>query len=144
MQYTEKFSFHHTLRVRWAEVDPQAIVFNGHYLTYLDVAITEYYRNIGITFPEGITQYGCDMFVKKTTIEYHAPARYDDVLNIYTRCAKLGNSSLRFLWEIRRSDELLVSGETISVNTDMHTRQPMRVPEPLRALIRNFEKYIEE
>lgn len=39
-----QFTFFHTLRVRWAEVDPQSIVFNGHYLTYADVAITEYFR----------------------------------------------------------------------------------------------------
>ena len=43
----DAFSFFHPLRVRWAEVDPQSIVFNGHYLTYADVAITEYFRALG-------------------------------------------------------------------------------------------------
>lgn len=43
-----QFSFFHALRVRWAEVDPQSIVFNGHYLTYADVAITEYFRALGV------------------------------------------------------------------------------------------------
>ncbi|TXI95887.1 MAG: acyl-CoA thioesterase, partial [Aquabacterium sp.] len=38
------FTFIHRLRVRWAEVDGQHVVFNGHYLTYLDVAITEFWR----------------------------------------------------------------------------------------------------
>ena len=40
----DDFRFFHPLRVRWAEVDPQGIVFNGNYLTYADVAITEYFR----------------------------------------------------------------------------------------------------
>ena len=44
----QDFSFFHTLRVRWAEVDMQAIVFNGHYLTYFDVAFTEYWREAGL------------------------------------------------------------------------------------------------
>ena len=46
------FSFSHRLRVRWAEVDKQNIVFNGHYLTYFDVGVTEYWRAIGLPYPE--------------------------------------------------------------------------------------------
>ncbi len=141
----EKYLFFHPLRVRWAEVDPQSIVFNGHYLTYFDVAITEYYRNLGVVFPEGITELGCDIFVKKVSIEYHQSARYDDELRIYVRCARLGNSSFRFLWEIRRGeDDLLITGETISVNTDLHTRRPKPIPEAFRNLIEGFEKHIEK
>ena len=45
------FSFFHSLRVRWSEVDPQGIVFNGSYLTYADVATTEYYRHLGVSYP---------------------------------------------------------------------------------------------
>jgi acyl-CoA thioester hydrolase len=138
----EKFCFFYPLRVRWSEVDLQAIVFNGHYLTYFDVAITEYYRNIGIVFPEGITELGCDIFVKKATLEYHSPARYDDELQIYVRCARMGNSSFQFLWEIRRKEELLVSGETISVNTDLETRRPQGIPKKFRALIEDFEIHL--
>ena len=40
------FRFHHRLRVRWSEVDAQQVVFNGHYLNYLDVASGDYWRTV--------------------------------------------------------------------------------------------------
>ena len=74
------FRFFHRLRVRWAEVDMQAIVFNAHYLMYLDTAITEYWRAIGLRYPDEFLAAGSDTFVRKASIEYHAPARFDDEL----------------------------------------------------------------
>lgn len=136
------FHFVHPLRVRWAESDPQGIVFNGHYLTYFDVAVTEYWRDIGITFPEGITQYGSDFFVKKSMLEYHSPAFFDDELQIYVSCVRIGNSSLQFAWEIKREATSIVSGETIYVNANEKTRQPERVPDALREKIERFEQRV--
>ena len=75
----QKFSLIHPLRVRWAEVDMQGIVFNGHYLAYFDVGVTEYYRAIGHPYPGSFAGAGTDLFVKKAEIEYHAPAAYDDL-----------------------------------------------------------------
>lgn len=92
------FTFFHALRVRWAEVDPQGIVFNGNYLTYLDVAITEYYRRFGMTYPADLLRGGGDLFALKSTLEYRAPAHFDDWLEIGTRVARLGRSSLVFGW----------------------------------------------
>ena len=90
------FRFFHTLRVRWAEVDRQGIVFNGHYLTYFDVAITEYWRAIGVPYPAITDRWGSDLFVVKASVEYHAPAHYDDVLDIGVRVARIGTSSMTF------------------------------------------------
>ena len=57
-----------TLRVRWAEVDMQKIVFNGHYLTYIDTAIAEYWREIGLPYPQGyVERYGSDIYLRKAT-----------------------------------------------------------------------------
>ena len=50
----QDFNFFHRLRVRWAEVDRQDIVFNGHYLTYFDLAMTEYLRAMGFPYPAGL------------------------------------------------------------------------------------------
>ena len=61
----QEFRFAHRLRVRWAEVDRQGIVFNGHYLTYFDVGITEYYRTLGYPYPDGLAQLGTDLYVRK-------------------------------------------------------------------------------
>src|ERR1700751_421609 len=100
----EDFSFFHSLRVRWAEVDMQAIVFNGHYLTYFDVAFTEYWRQTGLPNVLQQASEGREMFARKATVEYHAPARFDDELTIGVRCAGFGRSSVRFLLEIYLGD----------------------------------------
>lgn len=133
------FKFSHRLRVRWAEVDRQGIVFNGHYLTYFDVGVTEYYRAIGLPYPEGLQQHGTDLFVKKAEIEYHAPAQYDDELDIGVRVPRLGRSSFEFLVEIFRGADLLVGGRLVYVNANPATRKAAPVPEFLRAAIRSYE-----
>ena len=137
----EHFTFCHTLRVRWAEVDKQGIVYNGHYFLYFDVAITEYYRAIGIDYPEGIvTAFGTDLYAVKATAEYHGSAEFDDFLDIHGRTARLGRSSLQFLLEIWRGDEHLVSGELIYVNADTANRKSAPLPEPLRQKILDYER----
>ena len=129
------FRFLHTLRVRWAEVDRQDIVFNGHYLTYFDVAITEYWRAIGVPYPAITQRWGSDLFVVKASVEYHAPAHYDDVLDVGVRVARIGTSSMTFVVGIFRGDEHLIGGEVIYVNADPRSRKPSRVPDGLRELI---------
>ncbi|WP_299463357.1 thioesterase family protein [uncultured Microscilla sp.] len=133
------FKFKHSLRVRWAEVDPQQVVFNGHYLTYFDVAFTEYFRVLGLTYPDGLKQYNCDMYVRKTTIEYHAPARFDDELTIYVRTSDLGNTSITIQMEITCQQQHLVSGTLIYVNVDVQTQRPMTLPQGVREVFEHYE-----
>ncbi|GIW39422.1 MAG: acyl-CoA thioesterase [Meiothermus ruber] len=129
------FSFFHRLRVRWAETDPQGIVFNGHYLTYFDVAITEYWRALGIPYPSTVERFGLDLFVVKTTVEYHAPAHYDDELDIGVRVGRIGNSSMQFVLGIFRDEAHLISGEVIYVAAHPQTRQPQTIPQAMRQLL---------
>lgn len=138
------FAFSHRLRVRWAEVDRQGIVFNGNYLLYFDVGITEYWRALGFPYPDGILEYGTDLFVKKAALEYHAPAVYDDELDVLVRLARIGCSSLRFLLELHRADTPLVSGELIYVNADPATRSAVPVPGFLREAMQRFERIAPE
>jgi acyl-CoA thioester hydrolase len=140
----EKFAFSHSLRVRWAEVDRQGIVFNGHYLMYFDVGITEYWRALGYPYPDGLLQHGTDLYVKKATVEYHASAQYDDVLNVMVRVARIGRSSVQFLIEIHRGAEHLISGEVLYVNADPATRTSQPVPEFLRQAIGKLERIAPE
>lgn len=139
----EQFTFCHTLRVRWAEVDKQGIVFNGNYFLYFDVAITEYWRAIGIDYPDGIVKaFGTDLYTVKATAEYHGSAGYDDILDIHGRTARLGRSSMQFLLEIWRGEEHLVSGELIYVNADPSTKKSVAMPEVLRQKITAYERMI--
>jgi acyl-CoA thioester hydrolase len=137
----EHFTFCHTLRVRWAEVDKQGIVFNGNYFLYFDVAITEYWRAIDIDYPDGIVKaFGTDLYAVKASAEYHGSAGFDDILDIHGRTARLGRSSMQFLLEIWRGDTHLVSGELIYVNADPASMKSAPLPEFLREKIAGYER----
>ena len=128
------------LRVRWAEVDMQKIVFNGHYLTYIDTAIAEYWRAIGVPYPDGyVDRYASDVFLRKATVEYLGSARYDDVLTICCRVAKLGRSSMTFLFEIYRETELLITAELVYVNADP-SMKATPLPGDLRERVQRYER----
>jgi YbgC/YbaW family acyl-CoA thioester hydrolase len=138
----QDFRFFHRLRVRWAEVDMQKIVFNAHYLTYIDTAIAEYWRAIGLPYPEGyVERYGSDVFLRKATVEYLGSAHYDDQLEVLCRTAKLGRSSMSFLFEIRRgADDLLITAELVYVNADPRSKKAVPLPEDLRQRVLGYEK----
>ena len=130
------------LRVRWAEVDLQGVVFNGHYLTYCDVCITEYWRALGLAYPHDFVSTGADLYVRKATVEYRAPAVYDDELEVCGRIATIGNSSVRFRVDIFRSREpssALIEAELIYVNVDLQSRAPRPVSQDFRQRVRGFE-----
>jgi acyl-CoA thioester hydrolase len=137
-----EYRLRHPLRVRWAEVDLQGVVFNGHYLTYCDVCVTEYWRAIGMAYPAAFLATGTDIFVRKASLEYHAPAVYDDELEICGRTGRLGMTSLTFAVEIFRSnqrDRALIAAELVYVCTDPSTKVPVPLPDLLRTRVRAFE-----
>lgn len=135
-----KFRVTHRLRVRWAEVDLQGVVFNGHYLTYIDSALTEYWRVMGLPYDTIPARFdGAEMYVKKSTLEYHGSARYEDLLDVGGRCARIGNSSMTFQGGIFRDDRLLVLGELVYVMADPATRRSRPLPGALRDLLESFE-----
>lgn len=133
------FRFIHSLRVRWSEVDRQGIVFNGNYLNYFDVAMGEYWRALGFPYPAGLAEYGVDTFVVKATLEYRRSAEYDDVIELAVRAARLGRTSLRFLIDVFRGEDLLLNGELIYVVGRSDDHSPTPIPDDLRAAILGFE-----
>ena len=141
----EAFVCAHRLRVRWAEVDMQKIVFNGHYLTYIDTAIAEYWREIGLPYPHGyVERYGNDVYLRKATVEYLGSARYDDELTVYCRVAKLGNSSMTFVFEIHKEDAAvhaspLVTAELVYVNADS-SMKAAPLPGDVRERVKKYER----
>ena len=131
------------LRVRWAEVDMQKIVFNGHYLTYIDTAVAEYWREIGLSYPQGyVERYGADLFLRKATVEYLGSARYDELLEIHSRVGKLGRSSMTFLFEIHKEgqDGPLLSAELVYVNADPSAMKAIPLPDDLRQRVLAYER----
>ena len=133
------FRFFHRLRVRWAEVDMQKIVFNGHYLMYLDTAISDYWRAMAFPYEAGMLALGGDLYVKKASLEYHGSARFDDMLDIGLRCERIGTSSITFSGSIFTGDALLIAAELIYVFADPATQKSKPVPEALRHALEAFE-----
>ncbi len=133
------FRFFHRLRVRWAEIDMQKIVFNGHYLTYIDTAVTAYWGRVALPYETAFHKLGGELYVKKATLEYHASALMDDDLSVGMKCSKLGNSSMVFEAGIFRGDKLLISGELIYVFADPKTQTSKPIPEALRNILLIFE-----
>ena len=133
------YRFLDRLRVRWAEIDAQKIVFNAHYLMYFDTAIAGYWRAMAMPYAQTMEYLGGDLFVRKATVEYHGSARYDDVLDIGVRSARIGNSSILFEGTAFRQDEVLVSCELVYVFADPHAQTSRPVPQQLRDLLLAFE-----
>lgn len=135
----QDFRFFHTLRVRWVEVDMQKIVFNGHYLMYLDTAVSDYWRALSLPYEQSLHGMGGDLFVVKSSLEYKASALYDDLLHIGMRCARIGNSSIVFDGVVFRGEQMLVKGELVYVYADPSTQTSQPVPQILRDILLGYE-----
>lgn len=141
MTTREAFRFSFPLRVRYAEVDYQGIVFNAHYLTYFDVAITEYFRRLGFRYEEMVKRTGNDFHLVKALVQYKAPIGGDEEIEVAVRVARIGRSSVNFELAIfaKAAPELRATGEIVYVNTDQTTREPVPVDDETIDLIASFE-----
>jgi YbgC/YbaW family acyl-CoA thioester hydrolase len=134
-----EFRFLERLRVRWAEIDAQKIVFNGHYLMYFDTAVAGYWRALALPYAQSMEQLGGDLYVRKATLEYEASAVYDDVIDVGIRSARVGTSSILFSAAVFRREKLLVGGELVYVFADPATQRSQPVPAAPREVLQSFE-----
>ncbi len=116
------------IRVRYAECDAQGIVFNAHYLTYFDVAVTEYFRLKGHDYIPFVRESGLDFHVVRSLIDYKSPARFDDEVELLVRGEFKGP---RLFWNIAllRGDDLLCSGELTYAVVKADTGRVTRIDE---------------
>lgn len=133
------FRFFERLRVRWTEIDAQQIVFNGHYLMYVDTAVAGYWRAMAMPYHDTMAKLSGDLYVRRATLDYHASARYDDLLDIGMRCGRIGNSSMQFEAAVFRQDQLLVGAEVVYVFANPATQTSQPVPAALRDALAAFE-----
>ena len=135
------FNFATTLRVRWTECDAQGIVFNGAYLGYLEIAQAEYFRNLGFSIYRIARRGYFDSAVVKADLEFKAPARVDDILELHTRVARIGNTSLTLAVEIysEKGKKLLTQITAVYVGFHPETETTRPVPAAVRALVNHFE-----
>ena len=133
------FTFFHPLRVRWAECDAQAIVFNVNYFLYFDVGMTEYLRKLGF-----LGEVFSEFFTVHAEADYKASARFDDELEIGIRCVRLGNTSMTLNAGVFRGDEVLTTGSLTYVHANEKTQEKSPLPEVFRGRILEFEKMAPE
>ena len=137
----ENFRFFFPFRVRYSEVDGQNVVFNAHYLTYYDTAITEYFRAIGHDLASEVKTTGADFHVVRSLVEYKAPLVFDQEIDVGVRVGRIGNSSLRFDLGIfgKGEERLYATGEIVWVYTDQTTHKSVPVSAHLRDKIAALE-----
>jgi acyl-CoA thioester hydrolase len=131
------FKFSAKTRVGFSDTDAQGIVYYGRYMPYFDLARVEYLRALDMlrTGPEG------EQFVMRAlTVEYHAPARFDDEIEIDARIARIGSSSVTYEFAAYlRGDLLAVTASQTAVLVDLAEHKPCPVPDWWRERIRAFE-----
>jgi acyl-CoA thioester hydrolase len=139
--YPREYHFSYPHRVRYAEVDPQEIVFNSRYLEYCDAAVTEYLRALGFPPNEMVAVHHCDLVVVRAEIEFIAPARLDDLLLVYVRTSHVGRSSVTNQFEICRNgaNTPLTRASIKYVNFDRVSATAASVPLPIRDAIAKFD-----
>jgi len=126
--------FRHRLRVRYGECDPQGVVYFARYADYVDIGMTELWRErIG---PYGeMVEAGSDMVVAELTLRYLGSALFDDELDVVIAVERLGETSLSCAWRIERDGSALVEGTIRQVCIDPETKRKKPLPADVRAAL---------
>lgn len=132
-----EFSFLYDIRVRYSEIDGQGIVFNSHYLTYFDVAITEFFRSLGFDYAEYVRRTNMDFHLVKSLVNYEKPIPFDTEMQVGCRVEKVGNTSLVFRLEIfeKERDDRFCNGEIVWVHTDQKLHKTSRISDEIRDIL---------
>ena len=138
----ENYHFSHCFKVRWSEIDGQNIVFNAHYLTYLDVASSEYfYEGLKLNLRELAANEKFDYVLVKSTLEYKSSAQLGDWLNVWVRTKSIGRTSFTKSFKITREsdEEIILLGEIIYACYNASAKSSSPVPDFIRKRIEEYE-----
>jgi acyl-CoA thioester hydrolase len=122
--------------VWFSDTDAQGIVYYGRYLPYFDHGRVEYHRHLGRFATEG-----AEFVMRASHVEYHAPARFDDLIEIFVRIARIGRTSMTYECAAYRipDDSLMVTASQTVVLVDTVQRRPSPIPDVLRRVVHAFE-----
>jgi acyl-CoA thioester hydrolase len=132
------FKYSALARVWFSDTDAQGIVYYGRYLPYFDYARTEYHRHLGHA---PFVHAGGDFVMRALQVEYHAPARFDDLIEAFIRIKRIGRTSLTYACAAYRlpDDLLMVTAELTVVLVDLEERKPILIPNEIREAVSAFE-----
>lgn len=122
-------AFDWTVRVYYEDTDAGGIVFYANYLKFFERARTEWLRAAGVGQQELLEAEGAAFVVKSASLDYHAPARLDDVLTIRTTVEKLGRASVQFAQQAWKGELLLTSASVKVGCVDTATMRPRSLPQ---------------
>ena len=127
------------MRVAFSDTDAQRVVYYGRYMPYFDLARTEYHRHIGrVSLP------GAEFAMRAMVVEYHAPARFDDLLEVFVRVERIGTTSVTYDHAAYRiedgEDALMATAKQTLVLIDLDDRRPVPIPDTFRAQVGAFER----
>jgi acyl-CoA thioester hydrolase len=126
-------------RVAFSDTDAQGVVYYGRYLPYFDLARTEYHRHLGAIHIRG------EFAMRASNVEYHAPARFDDLLEVFVRVERVGTTSVTYdhaAYRVRddgEPDVLMATAKHTLVLIDLGDRRPVPVPGEFRERVAEFE-----
>jgi acyl-CoA thioester hydrolase len=124
--------FRHTLRVRYRECDAQGHAFFTSYPEWLDVAVTELWRERAGSW-EAMVRGGHDFVVGELGVRYRGSARFDDLVDVVLDVEQLGTTSMTTAWRVERDGEVLVEGTVRHVCIDPESHAKKDIPDDLRA-----------
>jgi acyl-CoA thioester hydrolase len=130
------FKYSALARVWFSDTDAQGVVYYGRYLPYFDHARTEYHRHVG-----GLELEDAEFVMRALNVEYHAPARFDDLVECFVRVRRIGRSSVTYECAAHRlpDDTLMVTATQTIVLVDAAGRRPIPVPDAIRGAVAAFE-----
>jgi acyl-CoA thioester hydrolase len=131
------FKYSSLTRVGFSDTDAQGIVYYGRYLPYFDSARVEYHRHLQLLVTEP-REY--EFVMRANTIEYHAPAQFDDLIEVFIRVSRIGRTSVTYeLAAYRDDDVLMVTATQTLVLVDLDERRAFPIPDAYREQIAAFE-----
>jgi acyl-CoA thioester hydrolase len=135
-----RFKFSWNVRVGFSDTDAQGIVYYGRYLPYFDRARVEYLRDRGLLGVD-VGEEGHQFVMRALAVDYHAPAVFDDLIEVYVRMARIGRTSATYELEAYRVRDsvLLVTATQTLVLVDLEERQAVPIPDSYRSSFRAFE-----
>jgi acyl-CoA thioester hydrolase len=133
------FKFSAWTRVGFSDTDAQGIVYYGRYLPYFDGARVEYLRALQLLGAERGS--GHEFVMRACSIEYHAPAVFDDLIEVFVRLSRVGRTSATFEFAAHRGhdDVLMVTASQTLVLVDLAERRPVPIPNRYREQAVAFE-----
>jgi acyl-CoA thioester hydrolase len=126
-------AFTHRIRVRYAEIDAQNVVFNAHWLTYFDESCSRFMDSLG--FGENFWVNEFDVMLVKAVLEWSGPARFNDWIDVEVAPVRLGTKSFDLRFEARVEDRAACSAVITYVAIRPGTKESVTIPEKVRDVL---------